>query len=433
MTIEKKRWLVLLPLLALLVLLTVTLLKPSPKQKAAVPPAPLVNTISVQNQTITPFVIGYGRARPKQTWQSISEVSGRVIYRHPMLERGQILTAGTELLKVDPTDYELKLAQTKSDLSSAQAELKRIQLNEDKLQLSLKLEKQQLASLQKELVRKQGLSKQGSVAQSSVDLDERNLLVQQQKVLDIENSIKQFPFDLAVAQSKVEVNQARLAEAQLKLDKTIIRLPFDARIASIDAEPQQLIKEGQLLLEAHMITVMEVPVQVPMSELRNFSAFLPIPEDSDTPFASLREANVGAEVSLQVGTDKFSWPGRLTSVGESINSQGNTLLMMVEVDMSQKPPARGKQPPLINDMYVQVTINGTATELPVIPVDAVHGDRVYLLSDNSTLEIKHVDLAFEDAGQVAVLAGLSAGDKLITSDVIPPINGIVLRDAGAAP
>lgn len=121
MNLNKKRWLFLLPLGALVLLVIVTMTKPEPKLKAEGNLPPLVSTQVVEKRTIEPYVTGYGRARPKQVWQAVSEVSGRVIYRHENLQQGKALPAGTVLLRTDPTDYELKLAQAKSDLSSAEA------------------------------------------------------------------------------------------------------------------------------------------------------------------------------------------------------------------------------------------------------------------------------------------------------------------------
>lgn len=427
MNLYKKRWLILLPAAAFTLLLVVAMLRPGPEMDASLNLSPLVNTMKVSDDRLVPFVTGYGRARPKKIWQAVAEVSGSVIYRHPDLQKGKPIAGQTVILKIDPTDYELKLAQANSDLSSANAELTRTKLNEEKLALSLQLEQQQLAILEKELVRKQGLLKNGSVSRSSVEMEQRNVLVQQQKVLDLENAISQFPSDLAVAQAKVQLAESKLAEARRKLDKTVMVMPFDGRIASVDVERDEVVAEGQSLLVAHKADVMEVSVQVPMSEMRNFRQYAGISPVSKDKQMNVADAKLKASVTLYVGNDQFSWEGVLSSIGESIDSQGNTVLMIVDVDMRNQPSPPGKQPPLINDMYVESRIFGQPTMLPLIPVDAVHGERVYTLSDESRLQIKPVRIAFEHDGMVAITEGLDAGDVLILSDVIPPIQGIALR------
>ena len=45
----------------------------------------------------------------------------------PQLE-GQVLRAGTEILRIDPLDYELKLVQAQADLKSSQTSLAKLTL-----------------------------------------------------------------------------------------------------------------------------------------------------------------------------------------------------------------------------------------------------------------------------------------------------------------
>ena len=45
-----------------------------------------------------------------------------VIWRHPDLEPGRLIPEGTEVLRIDPADYELALAQSRADLAALEAE-----------------------------------------------------------------------------------------------------------------------------------------------------------------------------------------------------------------------------------------------------------------------------------------------------------------------
>ena len=73
---------------------------------------PLVVVEEVKSTRLDPVVTGFGRAKPVTTWDAISEVSGRVIYQHPDLKNGAFIPQGTLVLKIDPIDYELDLAQS---------------------------------------------------------------------------------------------------------------------------------------------------------------------------------------------------------------------------------------------------------------------------------------------------------------------------------
>ena len=98
----QRRWLVLFPLLGFIILVIMVKLKSAPQLKSEIELTPLVNVEKVKVRTLQMSIEGYGRAQSKESWQAVAEVSGRVIYRHPELEKGKMLPAGTVALKFDP-------------------------------------------------------------------------------------------------------------------------------------------------------------------------------------------------------------------------------------------------------------------------------------------------------------------------------------------
>jgi len=66
-------------------------------------------------------------------------------------------------------------------------------------------------------------------------------------------------------------------------------------------------------------------------------------------------------------------------------------------------------------------------EAMVIPRTALHGDKVYTVDNGTRLAMKPVKVAFSQGNFVAVTAGLSPGEKVIVSDVIPSVEGLLLN------
>lgn len=56
----------------------------------------------VTAQDIRPTARGWGAVRAAETWTAVAEVRGQVIWRHPDLEDGELVPAGTEVLRIDP-------------------------------------------------------------------------------------------------------------------------------------------------------------------------------------------------------------------------------------------------------------------------------------------------------------------------------------------
>ncbi|MDA3857445.1 MAG: hypothetical protein PF480_04235, partial [Roseovarius sp.] len=63
----------------------------------------VARTMTTEVTPVRTVVRGYGNVRAARSWEAISEISGTIIWRHPELDTGNMLRAGTEALKIDPT------------------------------------------------------------------------------------------------------------------------------------------------------------------------------------------------------------------------------------------------------------------------------------------------------------------------------------------
>ena len=424
---SKKRWLPVSITVGILALVITVSFKKAPGVKPDVDNRPLVETYLIQNKQIQPSVTGYGKVQPKETWDAVAEVSGRIVYRHPELEKGKSLLAGTEILRIDPLDYQLKLAQAKSDLTSAKAELDKLLLEKSKLENSLNIEQRRLGIMSKELKRKEDLNKTGAVSNSVLEQERQNVLAQEQKVLDIETSLNLVPNNQEVAKASIQVAESRVKEAQRKLEKTKVVLPFDARIASVNIERDQVVSEREVMVQAHRWNLMEIPTQISMSDMRALINHVDQSPLQAGQMPDISRLNLNADVILYVGDQQIHWQGQVTRVGESIDTQGNSIVLMVEVSQGKrfKP---GVKPPLINQMYVEVVISGQANELLVVPSEAIRGEQVYIFDKEAKLEKRPVEVGLVMGAWTVIDSGLNPGEKVITNDLIPAVSGISLRE-----
>ena len=429
----QRRWLAIFPLIGFIMFITLVKLKSPPQLKPEVNFAPLVAVETAQLRAIAPTISGYGRAKAKETWQAVSEVSGRVIYRHENLAKGAMLPKGTVVLKIDPVDYQLKLAQAESDLNSAKAEAARIALNENKMRLSLELEQNRLGILQKELKRKQGLAQQGSISRSLLDQEQSNVYAQQQKVLDLQTNIQLIPNDIEVAKARVQVNESRVKEAQRKLQKTTITIPFDARITAVNAELEQVINQQAVLIAANHIGVMEVAAQFSVADLRRL-IFQSLPQNyhASGQFPDIRDLQLSATIFSIAGDTRQQWQGQVKRVGDSIDPQGNTISLVVETHNDWRNFDPINKPPLMSDMFLQVDVTAKAAKMLTFPAKAVHGQEVYVAIDNKLVK-KPISVLFEQQGLVAVDSRLPntvvAGEKVIVTDIFPAVANMTIRVA----
>lgn len=404
-------------------------LKPDLPTKPAGDRARLVDTVSLEQQLIAPLAVGFGKVVPKVEWKAIAEVTGQIVYRHPDLEKGQVIPAGTVVLKVDPLDYELKLIQAEADLKSSQTSLAKLNQEEDNLNQTLKIEKNRLVISNKELQRKQDLRKKGLTSQSDVDLQQQSALSQQKLVLDIANQIALMPDEKRVAQAVIKVNLSKVKEAQRSLDKTTITLPRAMRIAQVDIEQNQVVNLQQEMFIAHGINVMEVEAQLSIHDMQTLaSSFNQFPRDA-AGIPNPYEAPIKASIQLNSGNLNFSWPAKVARISETVDENQATAGIILEIaqDYSQLQPDSAT--PLVNGMFVKAEIEGVANLSWVVPERALHGDKVYLMDDNQRLQVVNVEVLYRRDNQVVVSGELQTGDKLVLNDVLPAIEGMLLKES----
>ena len=428
MKINKK--LLFFPALAvgIVVLVMAIKMKPNLPVKPAGDRARLVETIPLELKAIAPVAVGFGKVAPKVEWKAISEVSGKIVYRHPRLEKGQILKKGTEILRIDPLDYELKLVQAQADLNSAQTSLAKLKQEEDNLKQTLKIEKNRLVIANRELERKRNLRQRNLASQSEVDQQQQSTLSQRKIVLDIENQIGLMPDEMKVAEALVKVSTAKVEEAQRLLDKTVITLPSDLRIAQVDIEQDQVVNMQQTMLVGHGISVMEVEAQLSIHDMRTLASSIGKFNRDESGIPQPDMTFIKAHIELNSGNLHATWPARVARISETVDPNQATAGVILEITQDYRDLKPTTVPPLVNGMFVRANIEGQANPSWVIPERALHGDKIYIKDENNKLRIKPVEVLYRRDNQVVIDGDLMQGEKLILNDLLPAIEGMMLKE-----
>ena len=432
MTVNRK--FLLLPglLLGLLILVLAIKLKPAPELALNYNPARLVELQALSKQQVAPATLGFGRVEPKIVWQAVSEVSGRLVYRHPQLETGRLLAKDTLLLEIDPLEYQLKLAQAQANLNATQTKLTRIDKEARNLATSLQTEQKKLALVRQEYQRQKILKEKNLISLSAIETQQQALLTQQKLVHDLESAFELLPDDTKVTVAQLSVDQAKLEDAQRQLDKTRLLLPFDARIAEVNVEQDQVVTLGSLMLVAYQLGEVEIKAQMSLKSMNTLRRSI----ENSTVAAqlnSIEDLQLEASVSFQTADIHYQWPARVTRVAETVNPDQATVGVYLEVDQAfpELQLLERERPPLTKGMFLSAHIQGYASAQFVVPEKALHGDRIYLMNADNKLQIETVQVVFRSAEGVAVTGNLNEGDQLVLNDLIPAIAGMSLRTAKA--
>jgi RND family efflux transporter MFP subunit len=361
--------------------------EPVPQRESAVrETAMLVEVSDVESGSFRPMIQATGVVRPAREIHLRPRVAGEVVEMSGAFVPGGFVKAGDLLLRIDEADFRILLQQRESELQQA------------------------IALLEIEHGRQDIAERDYRQLGKSLDEDNRALVLREPQ--------------LRSAEAGVQSARAALEQARLDLERTRITAPFDAQILSRDVNLGSQVSPGNTLARLVGIDQYWVETTVPLDRLR----WLSFPGESGA---------AGSEVTLRHRTawpEKQSRNGRLYRlVGEL---EGDTRMARVLVTVDDPLAHREESaalPPLLIGSFVQCVLEGREIE-NVVKIDRKHvrqDDTAWVMADGK-LEIRQLEIVFQDAEHAYVREGLAGGDRIVTTSLSSVREGAPLRLKGTA-
>ncbi len=386
-----------------------------------------VNAIEVKPYAVRPAIIGFGTVEPDILLQSKSEVAGKITYVHPQLRNGAILPKDTVIIRIEQEDYQLALQQAQATAASNRAKFREVQLQKGNLQTELTLVRKKLHLANVELSRVQSLVKKNLISRSSRDAQQVNVLQLQQEVQKLNHQLTTLPEQIANAEAAVSNAESIVAIQQHNLDRTVIKLPFNARISQKAIDANQYITQGTLLYSAQTTDKILINGQFALQHFRMLAkdfkgseALLKEAFLSGFSSETFKQLGLSAKVRL-AGNDSPFWQANVEHISSQLDPDTRTLGIIVSVDNPYAKIIPGIKPPLMQGMYTEIVLQGKAKTFYVIPRDALHENEIFIVNKHNKLQRRPVKNAQVQGKMVLLSTGLQAGEKLIVSDVFPAI------------
>ncbi|UCF91265.1 MAG: efflux RND transporter periplasmic adaptor subunit [Desulfobacterales bacterium] len=358
---------------------------PKARKRPPVHTAPLVQVQTVVPEAHRVAVPAMGTAIPAREIILKSRVSGEIVTVHPEFTEGGFLTAGAEILGIDPQDYKLALTQKQRAVADAEYALKLEQGHQD-------------------------------VAKREWQLLNGN---KSAKARDIELALRK-PH-LAKARADLAAAKADLDQARLNLARTTIRAPFNAIVRTKNVDRGSQVSVQDQLAELVGTDEYWIQASVPVDRLE----WIKIP---------LRPGEAGAPVRIMY-RNGYERTGTVIKLLGDLETAGRMARILIEVTdpLGLQAPPR-KQPPLLIGEYVQLEITGRQLENVFrIPRPALRDNtRIWIADEEGKLAIRRVETLWRDAETVVLREGLRAGDRLILSDLPTPVDGMPVNIEAAS-
>lgn len=410
------------------------LTKPAPTEKPPGEPGRLVRVFRAERTSHRLAIETFGTSRAAHSWTAIAEVRGRALEVHPRFEPGELLPAGAVLVRIDPADYEATLKRLEAELEAKRAQQQENLQTEANLQQIARLQQRQCELARAEYERQATLYERGAVSLATLQAAENAYVTALTAWQQTRNSLALLPIERELLEASIRVIQPQQAQAARDLARCEIRLPRAARCAEKWVEIDEVVAPGQQLGRFLSLDIAEV---VAMVEPRKMPALFPegveqlgtldLTNGERLDESLVRALNVPAEVHWGLGARGAVWYGRVARIAGSLEPGTRTAPVVIEVPDPYKDVTPGIRPPLVPDAFCRVVIYGdTVDDVVVIPRDALHGDRVYVLRDGR-LHIASVEVLALEAETAVVREGIAPGELIILTDLFPASEGMALR------
>jgi RND family efflux transporter MFP subunit len=346
-----------------------------PESQIPQPKLPAVEVQIAEATRHTYRIQSQGTALPRTSIRLVSEVSGKVVSVAESFDVGQIFAKGDVLLKIDARDYELALAQARSQVAQAQLRL------------------------------------QMEVKEADVVRREWQLLNQGEPT-----GLQAREPQLASARAALEAALAAEEAAKRNLDRCEIRAPFDGMVARAGVRPGQFAALATPLGELFATDVAEVRLPLIASDL----SFIDLPR----PGAKVA---LGQAPKVTLSGWGAEWVGRVVRSEGTVDPLNRMVYVVAQITDPYGLP-NDTVAPLRSGMFVQASIEGRTQEgVVVLPRHALRGkNQVWIVSENK-LTFRTVKVAFADAKQVIVAAGIQQGEQVVVSLLAAVVDGMGVK------
>lgn len=385
--IEKKRLKILLPIALLLtgIACAWAVIATSPQMAQQTPNSvvPLVTVIQVEPQTLRLDVHSQGLVAPRNEIDLIPEVSGKIIQLHPDFVTGGFFARNDVLVSIDPRDYDYAIAQ-------AQA-----QIAESKRQLAME------------------------EAQAEQAHNEWQALGE-----GVATSLAMREPQLAEARAKLKAAEANLLQAQIRRSRCELRAPFTGRLQTKLAGLGQTIQSGEKLAHIYSTDLAEIRLPLPTDQL----AYLDLPLGAGgKPCGAASLPCPKVTLTADFAGSLQTWEGRVVRTEGKLDDSTGVLYAVAEIanPYTQKPD----HPPLLSGLFVQAQVQGKELQnLFALPQNALNASQQAMLVDTELrLHIRHLDVLRNEPDRILVKGGLNAGDRIVTSGIQVPVEGMKVR------
>jgi RND family efflux transporter MFP subunit len=357
--------------------------KSTPKARKRPPKqmTPLVQVVAVAPGNHAVNVAAMGTVIPAREINLEARVSGEIVMMHPDFTVGGFLEKDSEILRIDPQDYQLALTLAQARVKDAESKLKLLEAEAE----SAKDEWRQLYR-----------------DRNQVNNEPPPLVFKQPQ--------------LTAAKAMLTAEKADVRKAELDLSRTRIRASFNAIVRTKHVDIGSQVSSQEKLAELVGTDKYWIQASIPVDRLD----WIRIPRRPGDPGAKARILH----------RNGYEITGKVIRLLGDLESEGRMARILVEVkDPLNLKKENKDQAALLIGEYVRIEIQGRELQNVFrIPRTALRDNSmIWVATRDSGLEIRRVETVWRDAETVLLREGLEPDEQIIISDLPAPVPGMPIQ------
>ncbi len=364
-----------------------------------------VQGVTAEPGTHRPGVILNGRSRSARDAQLRAAVEGEI--EAVPARAGQRVAAGDTLVQIDPREARLLLDQREAERRELEGAVESEELRARFDREALQRERELLAIAQRGLERARDLRERNLGSESDLDAARERL---QQASITVDNrqqAVADAPMRRAQAEARLARARAAESQAEIDLERTTIRAPFDARIVEVDVAAGERARPGDPLLRLFAVDDLEIRASLPEHLVARIERLL----QGDTPLPA-RAQVAGHTVETEL-----------------VRLEGETRTGDAGVRGVFEVRSGGERLPLNRFVELRLQLPEEPGSLAV-PFESLFGrDRVFRVVDGrlESLQVERLgDFIDADGNTLALIRSdaIAAGDTLIATRLPNAVDGL---------
>ena len=347
-----------------------------------------------------------------------------VLVQLPVKE-GQKVAEGEMLAQLRQDEFQARLRAMQGQLDQAQAVLKAMRSGERPEQI-LRLESQaraaetKLANARAEFERAVQLLPSRAISRSDYDLAETILRVAQEErkaaLQMLEKGTIARSEDIEASEAVVRGLEGRVVEANLQFEDCTLRAPYDGVIAQRFVNQGQSIRVNEPVVKFQNVDEIEVAMDVPETVMA----------------ADIRSADIVRMVAEFSGVPGIQFPVHITEVAQSADPTTQTFKVRVAMKAVPGVNVLPGMTATVTATYRRAKILGSRILVPISAVlkEAAGEQLTWVIGPDQTVMRRPVKTGEATGGQIEIVDGLQAGDRIAVAGMTHLCEGMKVRDLG---